>query len=617
MFDWEEGLFTGIQKAWRALRRKTEGQHPERVALADFSQHCQLLARMVSGDPLRILAAERLGGRRGDVLLLPATVAFATNAETNLRLLIARTALAALSPPPADGDGSPWSARLEQLASVAIGLRRAHEELPGLAQACTELAALEFEARPAPDTLSPLARDFERLRRLVFEGADLDITLESQRFRGKNVPPDLPESLWLTGDVLPRGDSEQADLVAAADPEGNSAPGGEFNAPPKDHALRVALPKVDEVEPLPMHTFEKTETLETYKGGSRNVDGDDELADHQEALDELDLHQVVRGGPETRGLYKAELNLESQVGDVHHRQPGEQGLGYPEWNYKTRSYRPDWVTVFPTPVRAERIREASELLANHRGTVLTLTNRLLAQQEKHERLSRQVQGDEIDLDAAVAGRADRRAGRDPGERFYCTTQKRHRDLAITLLYDVSLSAGSWIEGRRVLDVTRETVLILGEVAERLGDMLRIQAFASNTRNHCRCFEIKDWHESWQSSRGRVLGVEPQGYTRVGPALRHAIACFKHAPARHKLLLLITDGKPIDYDHYEGRYGIEDIRMALREARDQGIHSFALALDAKTAPSLPLMFGQNGWQMLRHIAELTEVAVNAYARASMR
>ncbi len=616
MFDWEESLFHGIQKAWRALRRKAEGDHPERVLLADIAAHCQLLARLIAGRPLHLLAAEHLGGRRGDVLLLPRALALTQSADTNLRFLMARTALAALAPAPADGDGSPWSARLEHLAAVAVGLRRAARELPSLARDLADLAALEFATRPAPATLSPLARDFERLRRLIHEGAGLDLALERRRFRGA-LPTDLPEGLWLSGDVLPPGDRGQADLIACAEPNAHQATGNEFCAPPKDHALRVALPQVDEVEPLPLHTFEKTETLDTYKGGSRNVDGDDELADHLEALDELDLRQVVRGGPETQGLYKAELNLESQVGDVHHRLPGDQGLGYPEWHYRSKTYRPDWVTVFPTPVRANRAHEATELLARHRTTVLSLANRLIAQREQHERLSRQVQGDEIDLDAAVAGRADRRAGRDPGECFYQTNRKQRRDLAITLLYDVSLSAGSWIEGRRVLDVTREAVLILGEVAERLGDQLRIQAFASNTRNHCRCFDIKDWHEPWRTCRGRILAVEPQGYTRVGPALRHAIAAFAKVPARAKILLLITDGKPIDYDAYEGRYGIEDIRMALREAGQQGIHPFAVALDPKAAPALPLMFGPNGWQLLRHIGGLAEVAVQAYARASRR
>ncbi|EWS64957.1 Nitric oxide reductase activation protein [Hydrogenophaga sp. T4] len=55
---------------------------------------------------------------------------------------------------------------------------------------------------------------------------------------------------------------------------------------------------------------------------------------------------------------------------------------------------------------------------------------------------------------------------------------------------------------------------------------------------------------------------------------------------HRLLLLLSDGKPNDCDVYEGRYGIEDTRQAVTEARLHGISPFCLAVDRQAASYLP-------------------------------
>ena len=141
----------------------------------------------------------------------------------------------------------------------------------------------------------------------------------------------------------------------------------------------------------------------------------------------------------------------------------------------------------------------------------------------------------------------------------------------------------------------------------------VQAFASNTRNCCRVWTVRGEAEPWASARGRLGVLEPQGYTRIGPALRHATATLEAISADRKLLLLISDGKPNDYDRYEGRYGIGDVRMVLREAQQRGIHTHALAVDAVARDYLPSMLGPGAWSVLLTPDRLPESLTGVYGR----
>ena len=60
---------------------------------------------------------------------------------------------------------------------------------------------------------------------------------------------------------------------------------------------------------------------------------------------------------------------------------------------------------------------------------------------------------------------------------------------------------------------------------------------------------------------RIGALKPGYYTRIGTAVRHASAQLVDQPQRKKLLLVLTDGKPNDVDHYEGRFAVEDTRKA--------------------------------------------------------
>ena len=96
-----------------------------------------------------------------------------------------------------------------------------------------------------------------------------------------------------------------------------------------------------------------------------------------------------------------------------------------------------------------------------------------------------------------------------------------------------------------------------------------------------------------------------------PPLRHAKSLLEVRPERHRLLLLLSDGKPSDIDHYDGRYALEDTRKAVQEARRQGLAVFAVTVDQRAESYVPHLFGRGGYAIVRHIAALPEALPRLY------
>jgi len=227
---------------------------------------------------------------------------------------------------------------------------------------------------------------------------------------------------------------------------------------------------------------------------------------------------------------------------------------------------------------------------------------------RRQLLRRQADGTDVDIDAYVVSLADRLAGGPPGERLYLKERRVRRDNVVLLLMDVSASTDAWVEGqRRVIDVEKEGLLIVVEALEAMGERHAVFAFRGEGPDRVDLLHLKLFGERGGDLVGsRIAALEPDGYTRVGAAARHATACLAREPARHRLLLLLSDGRPNDVDVYEGRYGLEDTRQALHEARLQGIRPFCFTIDREAPHYAPHVFGQGNYAVLRRPERLPEV-----------
>lgn len=228
-----------------------------------------------------------------------------------------------------------------------------------------------------------------------------------------------------------------------------------------------------------------------------------------------------------------------------------------------------------------------------------------------ERRRRQRDGEDIDLDAWIEAQADYRAGRPLAQDVYQSWRARRRDLAVLLLVDSSGSTDAWVAAdRRVIDVAREALLLVTIALEQLREPAAILSFSGEGPQGVLLRHLKDFGDPWGGAVGRrIAALEPEHYTRTGAALRHAAATLMAQPARHRLLLLLSDGKPNDIDAYEGRYGVEDMRQAVNELLRQGISPFCLTIDRQAPTYLPAVFGAHRYALLQEPARLPLVLLD--------
>lgn len=112
---------------------------------------------------------------------------------------------------------------------------------------------------------------------------------------------------------------------------------------------------------------------------------------------------------------------------------------------------------------------------------------------------------------------------------------------------------------------------------------------------------------------RIRALEPGRYTRMGPAIRHCTALLAERPQRHRLLLVISDGKPNDTDYYEGRYAIEDARRAILDARQQEVRVFGITVDRDAQAYVPRLFGRGSWAMVNRPEHLPQALPAIYRK----
>ncbi len=436
-------------------------------------------------------------------------------------------------------------------------------------------------------SLSQASSDFERrLRKLSKRRAQVEY-----------------RSPW--GHLLPPSTPWNASLEPPEDPQSNLPSGTERKMRRRPSEVEyVDLESLKDKDNPLVHSFEKVHTATEYQSGRKQLDGSDQLAEQEEALEELELSKLTRSSETAQSVYRADLQAGLHTADLDEESASTRAHRYPEWNFKRREYRDDWCTVneqvSPPSGPASTVAAASRRL---HGDVLRLQAELKRLELERRWRNRQLDGSEVDIDALVDRQATLMAGRHPDPRIYVRRKVHDSELAMLILIDASLSSDSWVSGKRIFDVVRDSTQVLVESFEPTTAKLAISAFYSNTRRDCRFLLAKGFEDSSRLGLQRLHGIAPAGYTRIGPAVRHALEVLARSGARRRLILLLTDAKPTDYDHYEGHYGVEDVRQALREAGEQGVHCLALAVRDKGEAYLTQMFGLHGWMLLPDVHSL--------------
>lgn len=302
----------------------------------------------------------------------------------------------------------------------------------------------------------------------------------------------------------------------------------------------------------------------------------------------------------------------------------ERRLRYPEWDYLARSYRRDWTTLVQlrpeekTPGAGDRLTRGWEELVRE----VTHQFRMLRYRECRWR-KRLVSGEEVDIQAAVERWVSLRCGLPPSEKVYMEKRRLTREVSALFLLDLSASTSAEITegehaGETVLDLLLASVAIMARALEQLGDRYGIFGFSGYGRDRVEFLRIKSFDEAMDEAAWRRLGgLKPMKSTRMGTAVRHARRLLEAEASSLKLMLLLSDGYPQDFDYGEDRsdreYGLRDTAQALREAEMGHIVPFCVTVDAAGHDYLRRMCPPHGYLVVSSVEDLPHQLPKVYLR----
>ncbi len=582
MFEPDEYLFAKLAYYFKRKKKEKQENIARAVKLDDLKQRLTIFARAITGSPIEIFEAEREGGYKNNSFFLPSRMdKFATVAQ-NISFYLFRVLYLSIQ----KNNKLNWTDDVEH--TLEESQQKALDTAPQVLQ---EL----FDQFPITQTYHQ--QFVQAIEAQIKDKNKIDFSF----IYGKWMQNTSEET---SDDVL----KNISDKVKTASEE---KPKTIIQSKAVEEIISVQIDEKQQEDAVLQHQFEKVETADEFGGNWRDMDGDDELEDHSNALDELNMKYTVRVDDTAHSVYQADFIENTTVSESASIDGNGYHITYDEWDYSTRNYKENFCKVYPKTLLKTDVAYYKKTLVKNSATLNGLRKMLTTVNNKYQQQRRQTQGEEFDIDAITDLFVDVQSGHTPSEKIYLSKRKKEKDLSILLLLDISLSSDGYAAGNRVIDVEKQVSILFGEILNEFNIDFSIDCFYSKTRNHSTYITVKDFDEDWNRAKFKVGAVEPSGYTRIGAALRHSGAMLDKRNTKNKWLILISDGKPNDYDKYEGKYGINDVKQALRELNERQINSYALAIEAQAKYYLPQMFGQNHYQILTTPVELLQSLVKLY------
>jgi len=333
--------------------------------------------------------------------------------------------------------------------------------------------------------------------------------------------------------------------------------------------------------------------------------------DREETEDDSSQNEEQNENVEDEQQYHARESSESE------QRESEVAVRYPEYDYLTGSERPNWTCVleyFPDFGDAYKIER---ILEQHHNLVNRITNLIqTAKVSLPERLHRQSVGESLDLDACINAVISRRMGDTPDPRIYSTTERKHRDLSVMVLLDISNSTNEKVKtaDTSVLELEIQATSLLAYAMSELDDPFAISAFCSDGKEDVHYYRIKDFNALYDTTaRAHLAGLQGKLSTRMGAAMRHATKDLVSQRTHRRLLLVISDGEPSDIDVEDQQYLVEDARKVVRSMSRLGIDTFCVGLDAGGDNYLHKIFGRKNVAVIDKLEHLPEKLPMLYLR----
>ncbi|MBI9041885.1 VWA domain-containing protein [Lutibacter sp.] len=584
MFEPDEYIFTKLAYYFKRKKKAKLAENIAAVNLADIKPRLVLLARAITGESIEIYEAEREGGFKNNNFFLPTKFTDFPSTDENIAYYLFRVLYLSV----------------QKNLNLNWNDNQEHELLESQQKAqetSKEILDLLFEQFPITEKYYTNLKTFYTSK--VKEETLADFSFIYGKWMRNNPEEDSENSLNNFSDKVKKAAEEQPKTI--------------LKSKAVEEIISVQVDIKQQEDAVLQHQFEKVETAEEFGGNFRDFDGEDELDDHSNALEDVNMKYTVRVDDTAHSVYQADFIENTTVSESADFDANGYHIKYDEWDYTKRVYKEDFCKVYPKTLVKNNVNYYKKTIKENNSTLMGLRKMLTSVNNKYQQQKRQLQGEEFDIDAITDLFVDVHSKHTPSENIYISKRKKEKDLSILLLLDISLSSDGYAAGNRVIDVEKQVSILFGEILNEFNIDFSIDCFYSKTRNHSSYITIKDFDEDWNKAKFKVGAVEPSGYTRIGAALRHSGAMLDKRSTKNKWVILLSDGKPNDYDKYEGKYGVNDVKQALRELNERNINSYALAIEAQAKYYLPQMFGQNHYQILTTPVELLKSMVQLYEK----
>jgi hypothetical protein len=369
---------------------------------------------------------------------------------------------------------------------------------------------------------------------------------------------------------------------------------------------------IDRLVDAPVVDLEDLELLKELLARSVEVEAD--------AIDAGDLVDVIEG------FFGSEQPQDTPTEDVAVSEPAATYAYYDEWDFRQSDYLASWCRVGEKRAPEGGIEFCHQVLEENRLLVHEIRRQFeLMKPESHRRIRNLDDGPEFDLEKAVQFVVDRKAGVGPRARFYERRDKVERSVAVGLLVDVSASTSELVSSsdptsmadatdpgalvpERIIDVERQAVVFFIEALESIGDDYGVYCFSGYGRRNVDFQVVKELEEPMRDTiYRRIDGTDAARGTRMGAAIRHASFKLASHPAKVRLLLILSDGRPEDQgyglDASDRDYGLFDTRKALMECKTVGVVPFLITIDREGEDYLEPLCRDIGYEVIDRVAAL--------------
>ena len=302
--------------------------------------------------------------------------------------------------------------------------------------------------------------------------------------------------------------------------------------------------------------------------------------------------------------------------ELEGKEPLSDPFHYSEWDYQIQLERPAWATVQEKRAKMGDLQVIDGITAQYKREIHRMKFLLDAMQPQGvQRIRRLEDGDEIDINAAIASFTDIRLGNQPDPRIMMRSVRKTRDFSILVLLDLSESTNEKVQDQEysVRELTQQACVLLADAIDKVGDPFAIHGFCSDGRHDVEYYRFKDFDQHWdETPKAKLAGMTGQLSTRMGAAIRHAGHHLQLQRSAKKLLIVITDGEPADVDVRDPQYLRYDTKKAVEEVARLGVTTYCMSLDPRADNYVSRIFGQKNYMVVDHVQRLPEKLPLLYA-----